>query len=159
SRMHRRLEIMRLDALRGATPGREGGRWHSGRLGLDALIEHGLGIQVPAPGQHQYKDPALARLARARIEGQPGVEQAGTLTLIGAPGWGKTTLAICVATKQVQLGYTTCFLTAQAFASRIGCAATSLGRQRVLKPLLACGVLVCDELGYVPSDTAARIVD
>ncbi len=61
-------------------------------------------------------------------------------------------LAICVATKQVQLGYTARFVTAQALASGIGRAATSLGRQRLLKPLLACDVLVLDDLGYLPTE-------
>ncbi len=40
------------------------------------------------------------------------VEQARSLTLIGPPGLGKTMLAICVATKQVQLGASARFITA-----------------------------------------------
>ena len=96
--------------------------------------------------------PDLKRQVVLRYLDPTFVEQAGTLTLIGAPGLGKTMLAICVATKQVQLGYTARFITAQAFASQIGRAVTSLGRQRVLKPLLTCDVLVLDELGYLPTE-------
>ena len=61
-------------------------------------------------------------------------------------------LAICVATKQVQLGYTARFITAQQLATQLGRAATTRGRQRVLKPLLSCDVLVLDELGYLPTE-------
>lgn len=96
--------------------------------------------------------PDLKRQVVLRYLDPTFVEQAGTLTLIGAPGLGKTMLAICVATKQVLLGYTARFITAQSFASQVGRAATSAGRQRVLKPLLTCDVLVLDELGYLPTE-------
>jgi DNA replication protein DnaC len=36
-------------------------------------------------------------------------------------------------------------------ANQLGRALTSAGRQRVLRPLLACDVLVVDELGYLPT--------
>jgi hypothetical protein len=80
------------------------------------------------------------------------------LTVIGAPGLGKTMLAICVATKQVQLGYSARFITAQAFASGLGRVATSVGRQRLLKPLLTRDVLVLDELGYLPTACCCKAV-
>jgi DNA replication protein DnaC len=79
------------------------------------------------------------------------VEQARSLVLVGAPGLGKTMLAICVATKHVQLGATARFITAQMLANQLGRTATTVGRQRVLRPLLACDVLVLDELGYLPT--------
>ena len=82
------------------------------------------------------------------------VGQAGTLTLIGAPGLGKTMLAICIATKLIQLGYTARFITAQSLAAQLGRAPTARGRQRVLRPLLACDVLILDELGYLPTESS-----
>ena len=96
--------------------------------------------------------PELKRQVVLRYLDPTFVEQAGALTLIGAPGLGKTMLAICIATKQVQLGYGARFITAQRLVAQLGRALTSVGRQRVLRPLLSCDVLVLDELGYLPTE-------
>ncbi len=71
--------------------------------------------------------PELKRQVVLRYLNPTFVAQAGTLTLIGPPGLGKTMLAICVATKQVQLGYTARFVTAQALAGQLGRTATAWG--------------------------------
>jgi len=57
-----------------------------------------------------------------------------------------------VATKQVQLGASARFVTAQHLAAQLGRANTVLGRERIVRPLLKCDVLVIDELGYLPTE-------
>src|SRR5919199_1046859 len=96
--------------------------------------------------------PELKRQVVLRCLDASFVEQAQCLTLIGAPGLGKTMLAISIATKQVQLGSTTRFVTAQRLAAQIGQASSTAARQHVLRPLLKCDVLVLDELGYLPTE-------
>jgi DNA replication protein DnaC len=98
--------------------------------------------------------PELKRQVVLRYLDPTFVEQARSLALIGAPGLGKTMLAICIATKQVQLGATAHFVTVQSLANQLGRATTLVGRQRLLKPLLACDVLILDELGYLPTAPA-----
>ena len=98
--------------------------------------------------------PELKRQLVLRYLDPTFVEQARSLALIGAPGLGKTMLAICIATKHVQLGYTARFVTAQGLANQLGRLTTIIGRQRLLRPLLACDVLVLDELGYLPTQSS-----
>jgi DNA replication protein DnaC len=138
---------------------------------LQGLLEEELTARAAAATQRRLREagfpfaasieqfdfrfrPDLKRQVVLRYLDPTFVAEARSLTLIGPPGLGKTMLAICVATKQVQLGHTARFVTAQALASQLSRTATLVGRQRLLKPLLACDVLVLDELGYLPTEPA-----
>ena len=135
---------------------------------LQGLLEEELTARTSAATQRRLREaafpfaatieqfdfrfrPELKRQIVLRYLDPSFVEQAGTLTLIGPPGLGKTMLAICIATKQVQLGSSARFITAQLLAHQVARTTTSVGRQRLLKPLLQCDVLVLDELGYLPT--------
>jgi DNA replication protein DnaC len=98
--------------------------------------------------------PELKRQLVLRYLDPTFVAEARSLVLIGAPGLGKTMLAICIATKHVQLGCSARFVTAQSLANQLGRLNTVVGRQRLLRPLLACDVLVLDELGYLPTQAS-----
>lgn len=135
---------------------------------LTGLLEEELAARTSAAVQRRLREaefpfaasieqfdfrfrPELKRQVILRYLDPTFVEQATTLTLVGPPGLGKTMLAIGIATKHVQLGYSARFITAQTLVHQLGRTTTAVGRQRVLKPLLACDVLVLDELGYLPT--------
>lgn len=135
---------------------------------LHGLLEEEAAVRASAAAQRRLREagfpyaatieqfdfrfrPELKRQVVLRYLDPTFVEQARSLALIGAPGLGKTMLAICIATKHVQLGATARFITAQHLANQLGRVLTSGGRQRLLRPLLACDVLVLDELGYLPT--------
>ena len=141
------LEHLGLHQMAGALPGwldRAAQQELSYADFLHGLLEEEAAARATAAVQRQMRDagfpfaatieqfdfrfrPELKRQVVRRYLDATFVEQARALVLIGAPGLGKTMLAVCLATKLVQLGYTARFVTAQALATSSTAPAPRLG--------------------------------
>ncbi|MDP6736429.1 MAG: IS21-like element helper ATPase IstB [Nitrospinaceae bacterium] len=96
--------------------------------------------------------PELKRQVIGRYLDPGFIASATTLVFIGAPGLGKTHLAVAVSAKMLQLGATVRFVTAQSLAAGVLRCRDVEARQRLLKPLFNADLFVLDELGYIPTD-------
>jgi DNA replication protein DnaC len=77
------------------------------------------------------------------------INQSRTLCLIGPAGLGKTHLSVAIGIKHLTQGYDVRFFTVQALMNRILQKKSHLERQREIKLLIKCDLLILDELGYL----------
>src|SRR5215475_3383993 len=93
-------------------------------------------------------DPKLVReLAAGRY-----IEGGDNILLLGAPGVGKTHLAVALGLKACELGHRTLFTTAAGLIATLGKALAENRLDERLKLLAQPQVLIIDEIGYIPID-------
>ncbi|MBT2401337.1 IS21-like element helper ATPase IstB [Streptomyces sp. ISL-100] len=96
-------------------------------------------------------DPqTLARLGKVDFVGRKG-----NVVFLGAPGTGKTHLAVALGVRACQAGHRVLFATAAEWAARLGDAKAAGGLGKELARLDDYPVLIVDEVGYVPLEGEA----
>lgn len=98
------------------------------------------------------RHPQLRRQAFQSYLDPSFVKEGHSLVLIGAPGLGKTHLAVAIGVQQALRGADVRFVRVQKLMARVLEAPGPRERELVLKPLRKCGLLVLDEFGYLLTD-------
>jgi DNA replication protein DnaC len=115
-------------------------RLHQARLPwLKTLEQFDFDFQ-PSLDRRQVKELATARF----------VELAHNVVILGPPGVGKTHLAVALAIKAVEAGYSALFLTLESLMTRLVRAKYENRLERALQQLSYPKLLIVDEVGYLP---------
>ncbi|MDX3727557.1 IS21-like element helper ATPase IstB [Streptomyces caniscabiei] len=102
---------------------------------------------------------AFDRRLLARLSTLDFVGAGRNVVFVGAPGTGKTHLAIGLGVRACQAGHRVLFATATEWAARLAGARDEGRLAEELSALDACSLLIVDEVGFLPFDTdAARLL-
>lgn len=164
------LAYLRLGAAAEALPA-ELERATKEKLGPTAFLERLLAIEVEATEARRQASrlrfanfPAPWRFEDFDFDAQPSLDrglvdelatlrfvaEAANVLLIGPPGVGKTMLSICLGRRAVEAGYRVYYTTAADLVARCHRAAIEGRWATTMRFFCGPGVLIIDELGYLP---------
>jgi DNA replication protein DnaC len=119
--------------------------------GIEARLHQARFPWVKTLDQFDFNfQPSLDRKQVRELAGLSFVERGHNVIILGPPGVGKTHLAIGLAVKAVESGYSVLFLTLEALMTRLTKALNENRLERSLQQLIYPKLLIVDELGYLP---------
>jgi DNA replication protein DnaC len=119
--------------------------------GIEARLRQARLPWVKTLDQYDFEfQPSVDRRVVRELASMSFVERGQNVVLLGPPGVGKTHLAIGLAVKAAEVGYSVLFLTLESLMTRLMRAKPENRLERALQQLTYPKVLILDELGYLP---------